>query len=95
MSDTYEINDRNEVVPYTSGRRCSDTRAWRDATELELQQRDEITRLEKELSAMTLKRDALDDTLNELWHYYSLTGAAYELIEQARAEHGNLPLANK
>jgi len=91
MSTTYEINDRNEVIPYTSGRRCNDTRAWRDATDLELQQREDIARLESELRDMTAKRDALDDALNELWHYYSLTGAAYELIEKVRADHGNSP----
>jgi hypothetical protein len=49
MSDTYEINDDNEVIPYTSGRKCNDTRAWRDATNLELQQREDIVRLEREL----------------------------------------------
>jgi hypothetical protein len=66
MSTTYEINDRNEVIPYTSGRRCNDTRAWRDATDLELQQREDIIRLEGELEAMTAKRDALDDARTEL-----------------------------
>jgi hypothetical protein len=44
---------------------------------------------------MTTKRDALDDALNELWHYYSLTGAAYELIEKVRADHGNSPANDK
>ena len=63
MSDTYEINDRNEVVPYTSGRRCNDTRAWRDATELEIQQRDEIARLQSELDELKDKVDELQDSL--------------------------------
>lgn len=49
--NTYEINARNEVIPYTSGRKCTDTRAWRDATELELQQQDQIQSLERELNA--------------------------------------------
>ena len=52
MSDTYQINDRDEVVPYTAGRKCLDTRAWRDATELELEQRDEIVRLEKQVEGL-------------------------------------------
>ena len=55
--NTYEINNRNEVIPYTSGRRCSDTRAWRDATELELQQQDAIKSLETELTAVIKERD--------------------------------------
>ena len=57
MSDTYEINERDEVVPYTSGRRCIDTRAWRDATELELAQRDEIGAQSKTIEEL---RDALE-----------------------------------
>ena len=57
MSDTYQINDRDEVVPYTAGRKCTDTRAWRDATELELEQRDEIARLEKQVEGLI---DALE-----------------------------------
>ena len=31
------------------------------------------------------QRDRLAEVLNDLWHNYSLTGAAYELIEQALA----------
>lgn len=62
--NTYEINNRNEVIPYTSGRRCSDTRAWRDATELELQQQDAIKSLETELAAVTNERDeAREDSI--------------------------------
>ena len=57
MSDTYQINDRDEVVPYTAGRKCTDTLAWRDATELELEQRDEIARLEKQVEGLI---DALE-----------------------------------
>lgn len=63
MSDTYEINDRDEVIPYTSGRRCNDTRAWRDATELEIQQRDEIARLESEVEKLEAKIEDLQDSL--------------------------------
>ena len=63
MSDTYEINDRDEVIPYISGRRCNDTRAWRDATELEIQQRDEIARLESEVDKLEAKIDELQDSL--------------------------------
>jgi cell division protein FtsB len=59
MSDTYEINDRDEVIPYTSGRRCNNARAWRDATELEIQQRDKIARLESEVEKLEAKIDDL------------------------------------
>jgi hypothetical protein len=31
------------------------------------------------------QRDRLAEVLNDLWHNYSLTGAAYELIEKALA----------
>ena len=50
MNETFEINERNQVVPYTAGRKCTDTRAWRDATELELQQQEQISQLERELA---------------------------------------------
>jgi chromosome segregation ATPase len=58
--NTYEINARNEVIPYTSGRKCTDTRAWRDATELELQQQDQIQNLERELTAARAEIERLD-----------------------------------
>jgi hypothetical protein len=37
------------------------------------------------LAAVTEQRDRLAEVLNDLWHHYSLTGAAYELIEKALA----------
>jgi predicted RNase H-like nuclease (RuvC/YqgF family) len=67
MSDTYEINERNEVVPYTAGRRCNDTRSWRDATEMELQQRESIIQLERELAEAKEQRDKWSN----LWAYLS------------------------
>jgi DNA topoisomerase IA len=42
-------------------------------------------KLERELAAVTEQRDRLAEVLNDLWHNYSLTGAAYELIEKALA----------
>ena len=53
MSDTYEINRFDEVVPYINGRMSNDTRAYRNATELEIQQRDRIEELEKEVEHLT------------------------------------------
>jgi len=49
----YEINEFQQVVPYTSGRRCNDTRSWRDATELELQQEEELREVSAELAEAT------------------------------------------
>lgn len=66
MSDTYEINESNQVVPYTSGRKCTDTRAWRDATDLELQQQEQIEQLERELAEVMKQRDELRDALCRL-----------------------------
>lgn len=67
--NTYEINARNEVIPYTSGRKCTDTRAWRDATELELQQQDQIKKLETELTAARAElcdfEDGIDKCMQE------------------------------
>lgn len=96
MSDTYEINDDNEVIPYTSGRRCNDTRSWRNATDLELQQRDEIVRLESELerkgdelreqlAAERALADRLASELSDLWHNYSLWCDAYDDMEAMEA----------
>jgi len=62
MSDSYSINEYNQVVPYTSGRRNSDTSSWREATELELSQRDEIDRLEAENTKLEslIERDGFE-----------------------------------
>ena len=61
MSDTYEINEHEEVVPYTSGRMNLDTNTWRDATELELQQRDAIAELESQLTTLQSAHDKLKE----------------------------------
>lgn len=41
--------------------------------------------MERELAEAREQRDKLADTLNDLWHNYSLTGAAYDLIEASLA----------
>lgn len=63
MNDTYEINESNQVVPYASGRKCTDTRAWRDATDLELQQQEQIEQLERELAEA---RKEISDLQNDV-----------------------------
>jgi hypothetical protein len=40
--------------------------AWRDATELELQQQDQIQNLERELTAVTAQRDRLAEALHKV-----------------------------
>ena len=77
MSDTYEINESNQVVPYTSGRKCTDTRAWRDATDLELQQQEQIEQLERELAEVTKQRDGA----------FKLIEYAGELLGVTHQEH--------
>jgi hypothetical protein len=73
MSDTYEINERNQVVPYTAGRKCTDTRAWRDATDLELQQQEQISQLERDLADMTKRRDELLASLEKVVKYLTIS----------------------
>ena len=38
-----------KVIPYSGGRKCTDTRAWRDATDLEMAQAERIAALEARL----------------------------------------------
>lgn len=59
----FEINEFNQVVPYASGRRCNDTRAWREATELELQQQEEIRELKSEIEYLKEENDKLQLTI--------------------------------
>jgi len=51
-NNTYMINDREEVIPYNCGRKNPDTTSWRYATELELQQQEEIAILEAEIARL-------------------------------------------
>ena len=52
MSTRYEINQFDEVVPIYDGRVSNNTREYREATELELQQREEIAILEKRIKEL-------------------------------------------
>lgn len=42
-------------------------------------------KLQSQLAAERALADRLAEDLNNLWHYYSLTGAAYEVVEAALA----------
>ena len=52
MSDSYQINQFDEVVLYQDGRQSNDTRTRRDATELELQQQSKIAELEERIETL-------------------------------------------
>jgi hypothetical protein len=52
MSTKYDINQFGEVVPSYDGRVSNNTREYREATELELQQRQEIEALEKRIKEL-------------------------------------------
>ena len=52
MSTTYEINQFDEVVPIHGSGISNNTREYREATELELQQREEIATLEKRIKEL-------------------------------------------
>ncbi len=64
MSDTYIIDQFERVVPYVDGRKSLDTREYRDATELELQQQKEIDELELEIRE--LESEAYDKRISDL-----------------------------
>jgi hypothetical protein len=81
--NTYEINARNEVIPYTSGRKCTDTRAWRDATELELQQQDQIQNLERELAAARAEIDGLNFALKQASSIYDAVTEQRDRLAEA------------
>ena len=56
MSDSYNIID-GQVVPYSGGRQHTDTTCWRDATELELTQQQEIEQLDEENAELKIAWD--------------------------------------
>lgn len=71
MADSYDINDDNEVVPYYGGRMDLSTDHWRDATELELEQRDEINNLEAELEKAQERIKELEEQTKKLLESYT------------------------
>ena len=62
MSNTYQINEYNQVVTYTSGRKCLDARNRREATDLEIQQSAEIEELEIQIEEL---KQRLRNTTNK------------------------------
>ena len=59
MGTTYEVNGFNQVVPYDCGRRCNDTRLYRDLTNFEEQLLEQIKELEKENDELREENDEL------------------------------------
>ena len=59
MNTRYDINKFDEVVPIVDGRVSNNTREYREATELELQQREEIATLEKRIEELEKIENAL------------------------------------
>jgi len=66
MSDSYSINGHAEVVPYSGGRMHTDTASWRDATELELTQQQEIKDLESQVEEQREYIQTLESKIDEL-----------------------------
>ena len=50
MADSYHIID-GKVIPFSGGRKCNDTGAWRDATPLELQLQEQLEEYEHTIAA--------------------------------------------
>jgi hypothetical protein len=78
--NTYHINEHDEVVPVSGGRVSNDTRSYRDATELELSQREEIAELEKEVSQL---KHYLDSTLDEVDDFGNISSKTYRELREA------------
>lgn len=64
MADSHHIID-GKVVPYSGGRKCNDTDAWRDATPLELQLQEQLEEYEHANAAQAAEIEALRAQLDE------------------------------
>lgn len=87
----YEIVNDDQVAPCDGGRMSTDTRTWRDATELELRQRDELNeaeqeneRLRQQLAEVAAQRDRMHSAIES-------TISRYETI---RETHPDIHLDN-
>ena len=64
MADSHHIID-GKVVPYSGGRKCNDTDAWRDATPLELQLQEQLEEYERTTDAQEAEIEALRAEVGE------------------------------
>ena len=77
MADNYSLID-GKVVPYIGGRRVSDTDSWRDATQLELEQQEEIVTLTNRITKLENGLDALIDVAAECDSWESFPSTALD-----------------
>lgn len=63
MSDYYEVNQFDEVVPIMNGRRSNNTREYRDLTEFESQLIEEKKELEQQITEIQLLLDKANERL--------------------------------
>lgn len=91
MADSYLIID-GVVVPYSGGRKCNDTDAWRDATPLELQMQEQLAEHERTIAAQEDEIKALRELVEKLradrdsWEQQASDRAADWHAEHLRAE---------
>src|SRR5690606_4654015 len=65
MADSYHIID-GKVIPFSGGRKCNDTGAWRDATPLELQLQEQLEEYENTIAAQSAEIDAMRKAVEQL-----------------------------
>ena len=63
MADTQHIID-GQVIPYSGGRKHSDTASWRDATDLEMEQQLLISELESEVANLRVAAELIAERSN-------------------------------
>lgn len=56
----------DKVAPLEGGRICTDTRTWRDASELELDQQAELEHMDYRVMILKNRCEELEDALDEL-----------------------------
>lgn len=76
MADSYHIID-GKVVPYCGGRKCNDTDAWRDATQLELQLQEQLEEYEHTIATLQ------DEVERLVWEIEALREEAEQHLQQA------------
>ncbi len=91
MADSYLIID-GVVVPYSGGRKCNDTDAWRDATPLELQMQEQLAEHEHTIATQEDEIKALRELVGKLradrdsWEQQASDRVADWHAEHLRAE---------
>jgi len=83
-NDGFHINTRDEAKAFCQLLNKLERELTEVLSDLEFR-RDLFKLQEQQLNDVRAERDRLAEVLNDLWHHYSLTGAAYELIEKALA----------